>query len=165
MDSRAPQNEAGLIDSLDRRGAPDRRTQTLRSLLRGSFLRRRHGPRRVEDASLAVTDWYAPQWLAAGLLILILCVVDALLTLALLNHGAIEANPVMNSVVHGDGWSFAAMKFGLTSSGVVVLILLARVKAFGRVPVSALLYGVLAGYLWLIVYEFSLLRTVVPDFF
>jgi hypothetical protein len=131
----------------------------------GSFMRRRHGPRRVEDASFAATDWYAPQWLAAGVLILILCVADALLTLTLLGHGAMEVNPVMDSVVHGDGRGFAAMKFGLTSAGVVVLILLARVRAFGRLPVSALLYGVLAGYLWLVMYEFSLLRALVPDYF
>ena len=51
-----------------------------------------------------------------------------------------------------------AFKFGLTAAGVVVLILLARVRAFGRLPVSALLYGVLAAYLWLVSYEFSLLR-------
>lgn len=128
-------------------------------------MRRRHGPRRVQDASFAVTDWYAPQWLAAGLLILILCVADALCTLALLSHGATEANPIMNAVVNGDGRSFAAMKFGLTSAGVVILILLARVRAFGLVPVSALLYGVLAGYTWLVVYEFGLLRVFVPDYF
>src|SRR5580704_2691505 len=112
---------------LERRVAAERRLRTLRSLAKGSFKRRRHGPRRVEDASFAVTDWYAPQWLAAALLILILCVADALLTLMLLDHGAMEANPVMDAVVHGDGRSFAAMKFGLTSAGVVVLILLARV--------------------------------------
>jgi hypothetical protein len=154
-----------LAASLERRAGEDRRTQTLRSLALGSFMRRRFGPRRVEDASFAVTDWYAPQWLAAALLILILCVADALLTLTLLSHGAMEANPIMNSVVHGDGRSFAAMKIGLTSAGVVVLILLARVRAFGVLPVSALLYGVLAGYLWLVTYEFSLLRVLVPDYF
>ena len=150
---------------VERRGGEDRRTRTFRSLALGSFLRRRHGPRRHQDASLAVTDWYAPQWLAAGVLILVLCIVDALMTLALLNHGASEANPVMNSVVHGDGRTFVAMKFGLTSAGVVVLILLARVRAFGRLPVSALLYSVLAGYLWLVLYEFNLLRLLVPEYF
>jgi len=161
----APRRADPLIATLERRARDERRSQTLRSLALGSFMRRRYGPRRVQDASFAVTDWYAPQWLAAGVLILLLCVADALLTLTLLSHGAIEANPVMNAVVHGDGRSFAAMKFGLTSAGVVVLILLARVRAFGRLPVSALLYGVLAGYLWLVTYEFSLLRVLVPDYF
>jgi Domain of unknown function (DUF5658) len=149
----------------DRRLEKERRSQTLLSLASGSFKRRRHGPRRVVDASIAVTDWYAPQWLAAALLILILCVTDALMTLALLGHGAYEANPMMDAIVHGDGRSFAAYKFGLTASGVVLLILLARVRAFGVLPVSALLYGVLAGYLWLVCYEFTLLRRLVPDFF
>ena len=151
--------------SLERRIPADRRSRTLRSLALGSFLRRRHGPRRVADASFAGTDWYAPQWLAAGVLILVLCVVDALMTLMLLERGALEANPIMDAVVHGDARIFVALKFGLTSAGVVILIILARVRAFGVVPVSALLYAVLAGYLWLVLYEFSLLRVVAPDFF
>ena len=116
------------------------------------------------DASIAVTDWYAPQWLAAAVMILILCVTDALLTLALLANGAYEANPFMDTLVHGDGRSFVAFKFGLTATGVVVLILLARVRAFGRLPVSALLYGVLLGYVWLVGYELTLLRQIVPEF-
>jgi Domain of unknown function (DUF5658) len=149
----------------ERRLSDERRSQTLRSLAAGSFKRRRHGPRRVADASIAITDWFAPQWLAAALLILILCVTDALITLALLNHGAHEANPLMDTIVHGDGRRFVAFKFGLTASGVVLLILLARVRAFGRVPVSLLLYGVLVGYLGLVSYEFALLRHFVPEYF
>jgi hypothetical protein len=58
-----------------------------------------------------------------------------------------------------------AFKFGLTAVGVVVLILLARVRAFGRLPVSILLYGVLLGYLCLVGYEFTLLRRFVPEYF
>jgi hypothetical protein len=49
--------------------------------------------------------------------------------------------------------------------GVVVLILLARVRAFGRLPVSTFLYIVLLGYLCLVGYEFTLLRKFVPEFF
>ena len=149
----------------ERRLGDDRRSRTLKSLASGSFKRRRHGPRRVADASIAVTDWYAPQWLAAALLILVLCVADALITLMLLGHGAHEANPLMDTIVHGDGRSFVAYKFGLTAAGVVLLILLARVRAFGRLRVSMLLYGVLGGYLWLVCYEFRLLRDVVPEYF
>jgi hypothetical protein len=149
----------------ERRIARERRSRTLLSLASGSFKRRRYGPRRVVDASIAVTDWYAPQLLAAAVLILILCVVDALITLTLLGRGLHEANPLMDTIVHGDGRRFAAFKFGLTAAGVVLLILLARVRAFGRLPVSMLLYGVLGGYLWLVSYEFGLLRHFVPEFF
>ena len=149
----------------ERRLGTERRSRTLRSLATGSFKRRRHGPRRARDASISVTDWYAPQWLAAALLILILCVADGLITLALLGHGAHEANPLMDTIVHGDGYRFVAFKFGLTATGVVLLILLARVRAFGRLPVAAILYFVLAGYLWLVSYEFRLLRHFVPEYF
>jgi hypothetical protein len=135
------------------------------SLASGHFKRRRHGPRRVVDASIAATDWYAPQWLAAALLILLLCVGDALITLALLGHGAYEANPMMAAIVRGDGRSLVGFKFGLTAAGVVVLILLARVRAFGRLPVSALLYAVLVGYVCLVGYELILLRHFAPEYF
>jgi Domain of unknown function (DUF5658) len=149
----------------NRRHGAERRTETLRSLARANYWRRRHGPRRGADAGFAVTDWYAPQWLAAAVLILILCVADALITLALVGHGAHEANPFMKTTVAGDGRSFAAIKYGLTAGGVVVLILLARVRAFGRLPVSMLLYCVLAGYLCLVTYEFGLLRHLIPEYF
>lgn len=165
MSARGTQRADARSARPERRFGADRRFQTLRSLASGSFKRRRHGPRRVADASIAVTDWYAPQWLAAALLILILCVTDALMTLTLLGHGANEANPLMDTIVHGDWRSFMAYKFGLTAVGVVVLILLARVRAFGGLPVSMLLYGVLAAYVCLVGYEFMLLRKVLPDLF
>jgi len=41
---------------------------------------------------------------------------------------------------------------------VVLLILAARMRAFGKIPVSFLLYGVLIGYGTLIVYEVRLLE-------
>ena len=79
--------------------------------------------------------------------------------------GRTKPTRVMNAVVHGDGRSFAAIKFGLTSAGVVVLIMLARVRVFGRVPVGALLYWVLAGYVCLVTYEMGMLRQFVPEYF
>ena len=146
----------------ERRLAADRRQRTLFSLLASSFHRRRWGPRRVVDVSFVATDWFAPQWLAVALLILLLCVGDALMTLLLISHGAHEANPVMDRVLHGDGRGFAAVKFGLTAAGVVLLILGARLRAFGRVPVGVLLYLVLAAYLVLMGYEYRLAQHLVP---
>ena len=76
-----------------------------------------------------VTDWFHPQWLAVGILILLLCGADALLTLTLMSHGATEINPLMDPLVRGPGQSFAAWKFALTSMGVVILTLLAQPEA------------------------------------
>ena len=55
---------------------------------------------------------------------------------------------------------FVAFKIALTAGGVVLLTLVAKVRAFGRLPVSAILYTVLAGYAALIAYEVWLLRTI-----
>ena len=50
-----------------------------------------------------------------------------------------------------------AVKVGLTGASVVLLTLLSRIKAFGRMPVALFLYAVLAGYGVLITYELCLL--------
>jgi Domain of unknown function (DUF5658) len=129
-------------------------------LLTGNFNPRRHGPRRARDGSLSSTDWHEPRWLAVAMVILLLSVTDAVLTLALLQRGAFEANPLMAVFLTQDPDLFVAFKIGLTAGGVVLLTLVAKVRAFGRLPVSAILYTVLAGYAALIAYEVWLLRTI-----
>jgi hypothetical protein len=91
------------------------------------------------------------------MLILLLSIADAVMTITLMNLGAIEINPLMRPFVTGSGWSFAFTKLGLTSVGVVVLVLMARVRAFGTRPVGLMLYFVLACYAFLVTYESWLL--------
>jgi len=91
------------------------------------------------------------------MLIVTLCAADAFLTLLLLERGAYEINPVMRVLLGGSGLAFAVVKIGVTASGVVLLTLFARTRAFGRVSVGALIYGVLAAYAVLVAYEFTLL--------
>jgi hypothetical protein len=111
---------------------------------------------------LADVDWHHPQWLAVALLILLASLADALLTLTLMAHGAIEANPLMAVLLEGSGLGFATVKIGLTAIGTVFLILLARAKAFRWIPVGGILYAVLAGYGVLLGYEFWLLDQIGP---
>jgi hypothetical protein len=140
-----------------RKNTSDRRKHTFRSLVHGSFAPRRRGPRRGEDRSFTAVDWHHPQWLAVAILTLLLSSGDAFLTLVLLELGANEANPFMQPLVGGSPLLFTMVKMGLTSGGIIVLILLARVRVFGGLPVSFLLYGVLLGYTVLVGYEFWLL--------
>jgi hypothetical protein len=109
-----------------------------------------------------VTDWFHPQWLGVGILILLLCCFDAVLTLTLINHGAYELNPLMAPLVAGTGRGFALVKIGLTALGVVFLTVLARLRFFGR-SVGYVLYLVLAGYVALVGYELFLLRNIPLD--
>ena len=141
----------------ERRRGPDRRRQPLRALVYGSFQPRRRGPRRDGERRVSGVDWHDPQWLAVAMLIVLCSCLDAALTLTLIDHGAYEVNPVMAPLVGGSALAFALVKIGLTAGGVVLLTLLARMRAFGRVPVSLLLYAVLLGYGALLAYELHLL--------
>jgi uncharacterized protein DUF5658 len=152
-------HEVTVESAPERRNRNDRRKHTLRSLIHGSLSPRRRGPRRDDDHSFTAVDWHHPQWLAVAMLTLLLCTADAFLTLVLLERGANEANPFMQPLVGGSPLVFAMVKMGLTSGGVVMLILLARIRVFGgRIPVSFLLYGVLLAYSTLVGYEFWLLQ-------
>jgi hypothetical protein len=146
----------------ERRARTERRRSVLRALWRGNFARRRVAPRRSNERHAVVTDWFHPQWLGIGILILLLCAFDAVLTLTLISHGAYELNPVMAPLVDGAGRGFAVWKFGLTAAGVVILTVLARLRAFGR-TVGYLLYMVLVGYVVLVAYELFLLRNIPID--
>jgi Domain of unknown function (DUF5658) len=141
----------------DRRNSDDRRKRTLYSLIYGSFNPRRRSARREGMPSLRDLDWHQPQWLAVAMLIVLLSSVDAGLTLALVSRGAYEVNPFMAPIVNGSALVFTVVKVGLTAGGVILLTLLVRVRAFGKIPVSFLLYALLAGYGTLVVYELQLL--------
>lgn len=151
------ESAATAEDAAERRRGPDRRTRVARALVHGSFKPRRLGPRRTGEHRLGSIDWYHPWWLAIATLILTLCASDAILTVVLISRGAYELNPVLAPLVHGSATLFVAVKVGLTGIGVVLLTLLSRLKAFGRLPVALLLYGVLVGYGVLIAYELHLL--------
>ena len=159
-DTSSLRREASYIE---RRHGPDRRTHIFRALLVGSFRPRRRGPRRSGEAGFACSDWYHSQWLVVSVLILLLCVADALLTLTLLAHGALEVNPLMAWLLASDPVVFAAIKLGLTTAGVVFLTAASRMRAFGNLPVGAILYAVLIGYGVLVGYELSMLQNLVLE--
>lgn len=148
-----------------RRSGLDRRRSVFMALLHGSFKQRRRRIRRASDRHFAAIDWHHPQWLAVSMLILLLCAGDAFMTLTLISLGAEEVNPIMKPLVLGSGPSFALWKMGLTSGGVVVLTVLAQLRAFGWMPIGLLLYAVLAGYIVLIGYEFWLLDHILQGAF
>jgi Domain of unknown function (DUF5658) len=159
MDVNDAHSSAAPEAAADRRHS-DRRQRTLRALLQGNFRPRRLGPRRTGERGFTVVDWHHPQWLAIGVLIVLFSCSDALLTLMLVEQGAYEVNPLMRPLVGGSSLTFAVVKICCTAAGVVLLTQLARLRAFGGMPVGALLYGILLVYGALIVYEFHLLNAV-----
>src|ERR1700722_6461471 len=111
----------------DRRDRIDRRRRVWWSVCYGSFNpRRRSPPRRLNDFRFHSVDWHSAHLLAVAIVILLLSVGDAILTLALLQGGANEVNPVMAASIYRGAAVFAALKMGLTSAGVVLMVFLAR---------------------------------------
>jgi len=154
-DRKGSNPRAGLPD----RRRSERRGHVLRALLYGSFRPRRRGARRENERGIDALDWHHPQWLAISMLILIGSCTDALLTLILVERGvASEANPLMAPLLGHSALAFALVKVVLTAGGVVLLTQLARIRAFGRIPVGVFLYVVLVIYGLLITYEINLLN-------
>jgi hypothetical protein len=129
----------------------------MRALLAGSWHARRRNPRRAEPLRPGAVDWHAPHWFGAALLVLLLSMADTFLTLVLIDHGAMEMNPLLAPFVLGGGRSFAFLKLAMTASAVTVLVVLTRVPAFGRLLAGPLLVGTATLYVALISYELWLL--------
>jgi hypothetical protein len=145
----------------DRRVIAERRSQIMRAVVAGSWHARRRNPRRAGSLRPGFVDWHAPHWFGAALLVLLLSLADTLLTLVLIDHGAVEMNPLMAPFVIGNGPSFAFLKLAMTASAVTVLVVLTRVPTFGRLLAGPLLVGTAMLYAALISYELWLLDRLV----
>ena len=141
----------------ERRRLGDRRSHIARALVTGGWHARRRNPRRGEAVQPGSIDWHAPQWFAAALVVLLLSMADTFLTLVLVQHGAIEVNPIMAPLVLGGGRSFAFMKLALTATAVTILVSLTRVPTFGRLLAGPILVGTAFLYALLISYELWLI--------
>lgn len=145
--------------SIDRRSGIERRQITLAAFYRGALNPRRKAGRRSSDR-YAIIDWHSPRVLALVLGILGFCVLDGVLTILLLSHGAREINPLLATFVPHNLFGFAAVKLGLTGAGLCVLVACSRMRLFRRVSGEAFLYGALAAYVALISYQLHMLARV-----
>ena len=143
---------------VERRSGIERRRPTLGAYWRGALTPRRRAGRRASDTFYPIIDWHSPRVFACVMAILMLCVADGVLTVMLLQNGAVEVNPFMAMFVpHSLGW-FAAVKLSLTSLGSLVLVACSRMKLFRAIPGEALLGLIFLAYLALVIYELKLLE-------
>ncbi len=152
--------------AIERRSAGERRRRRWWSVLYGGVHpRRRTPPRRAEDSSFHWLDWHDAHLLGVSTGILLLSVIDAFMTVSLLQVGAIEINPIMALMVDKSVATFAVVKLALTGFGVICLVVLARQRLLRVVRVDVAMYAVLAGYLALIGHEMRMLEdlgTAIP---
>jgi hypothetical protein len=144
----------------DRRSGSERRNMSLAAYWHGARNPRRRGGRRETDLRYAVVDWYSARLLIPVLTILGLCVLDGMLTVMLMRHGAYEMNPLMALFLPHNLLWFALVKLALTGAGLCVLVACSRMQLFRKVPGELLVYAVLGIYMCLVAYELRMLELV-----
>jgi hypothetical protein len=113
--------------NLDRRSGRERRQRQQQTFCFGNGSGRRRSIRRRRDrAAVYHPDRYSSILFGMIVSILFLSVVDAYLTLFLIDHGAAELNPLMAFYLDIGPQAFLLVKYGLTSSSVLVLLLLSN---------------------------------------
>jgi hypothetical protein len=146
-------------DCGERRNRTERRRRRVWSICYGSFNpRRRTHPRRAGDLRFHSLDWYSAHLLAVAMGISVLSMADAFLTVTLLNHGAVEVNPLMAALLHRGAAAFTIFKMTTTSVCVLALVVLSRHRFMRLIRVEIVMYVVLGTYLSLIGYELWLLQ-------
>jgi hypothetical protein len=140
--------------------AIDRRSFSWRTAFFGFARSRRLNLRRVEDAEVLFLDWHHPWLFFLAVGTMIMSCVDAFMTLQLLQHGMIEANPVMAAVLDQSTMAFAASKITMTGASILILVFLAKTRFMNRVRVGLFLTVIFSFYACLICYEFVSLLAV-----
>lgn len=149
--------ESVASSPLERRAQPDRRSHSLRTLTYCGLRRRgrrRYMRRQGYDYYL---DWYDPDLVVLAASILLLCCLDALFTLTLLQRGAVEANYFMAQLIETDVTLFAVVKMTVTALGLLFLLMHAHFRVFQVMKGKQLLLWILPVYVALIGYELILL--------
>jgi len=157
MGTRAPGSEDATPAHAEARGR-DRRQRHYRALLYSAFKRRRRSLRRDHDLKYHFyVDWHEPWLLALALAIIFLCVVDAYLTLAILERGGEEVNPLMRWLLENNSQVFLGVKLALTASCIAFTIAHKRFRLLKTISGYHILWTVFLTYVGLIGYQLALL--------
>ncbi len=147
----------------DRRSRNDRRKQAginIRLLMGNGKRRtiRRQGDRNRHF----LVDRYSSRFFFVILAIVLLSVTDGLLTLFLIDNGAYETNPVMAYCLEVGPFAFIAVKYALTSMGVLILLILRNIVLRKiRVRAHSLFYCAIGVFMAVVVWEFYLISKVI----
>jgi hypothetical protein len=141
------------LRKLDKRILKDRRRHPTHGLSRFILRGQRRSFRRKEDQGAGgYVDRYGPGLLFLLVLILGLNVLDAFLTMVILEGGGVEMNPVVRSVIQLCGDRFWVWKFLTVSIPLVLLCLHSKFRLV--IPV---LLGISATYMTVILYQILLI--------
>jgi hypothetical protein len=140
-------------DMVERRADAERREVSWRTVFFGYTRSRRHVPRRDEDSGIIFLDWHHPWLFFLAVGIMLLSCADAFLTLTLMQHGMIEANPIMNTMLSQGTAAFAVSKIVMTGTSILILVFLAKSRFMNRFRTGLFLTFFFSVYCCLVCYE------------
>ena len=140
-------------DLSDRRAAAERREFSWRTVFFGFMRSRRHAPRRDDDDGVIFLDWHHPWLFFLAVGIMLLSCADAFLTLTLMQHGMIEANPIMDAMLSQGAAAFAVSKVVMTGTSILILVFLAKSRFMNRFRTGLFLTFFFSVYCCLVCYE------------
>jgi len=115
-------------NAVERRSGRDRRESHIPFYKMLFFKGKRREIRRADDRnSITVLDQYKPPMLVPILIVLCFSLLDAVLTLTLLERGAVELNPVMRYYIGHGPVIFITFKYGLTALALFIVVVLSEI--------------------------------------
>ena len=152
------------LPSFEKRSGYDRRHKKLGILSKYWLTGRRAAVRREEDKQRAYRiDRHSARTLAVILLIVMLSIIDAILTLHLVDRGATELNPVMDYYLGHGPLAFFWVKYMLTSAALIIILTNKTAYLFNtRFQVKILFVIFLVPFVLVIQWELYLLYSVYP---
>ena len=147
-------------DRVHQERASDRRSHSLMTLHGALFKYRRRSSRREGEHTNNYVDWYGHWTLVATLTIILLCCVDAFLTVVLLSHGAEEMNILMDWLIQKDIRSFAVVKISITGLALIVLVMHLNFRVYKIFVVRYLIFALVPMYSLLIAHELHMLYQI-----
>ncbi len=121
--------------------------------------RRRSVRRSIGDSTMAhhhYLDHYDARLFIPSLIILVLCMIDAHITLKLLAMGATELNIVMRLAIEKGVIIFLVTKYAMTATSVVFLVIHHQFRIFNILQVRHIIYGYAWLYIALLTYEITI---------
>ena len=143
----------------DRRSGKDRRSNKIPGIKSFFIYGRRKKIRRQNDKyRITYFDQYSSTLFVVIISILFLNIIDALLTLFLIEHGATEINPIMAYFLNFGPLTFMSVKYLLISFSVIVLLIFNNVFLLKRKIFTRSLFSYAIG-MFLIVIGWQLFLT------
>ena len=149
-----------LSRAIAEKRAIERRSFSWRTVFFGFARSRRLNLRRLDDAEVLFLDWHHPWLFFLAVGTMIMSCVDAFMTLQLLQHGMIEANPIMAAILEQGTMAFAVSKITMTAVSILILVFLAKTRFLNRIRAGLFLTVIFSSYACLICYEFVSLMAV-----